>query len=182
MYADGHEIAERSLEVPPIQIKRNREEGMKILHFSLRGLLSTGLTLALNLETRTLSLLSDGPQLVSEDHFSVNEMSLIVPILKSYPYYCPYEVLLAHISSKHVDPSLIERCRHRLLEAQINGTWQQEMRPVRRALSSLRSKLHSFDLEVSTVRERGCNLTSLTFPAVSIADCGRNEPNDNTSV
>jgi hypothetical protein len=182
MYADGHEIAERSLEVPPIQIKGNREEEMKILHFSLRGLLSTGLTLALNLETRTLSLLSDGPQLISEDHFSVNEMSLIVPILESYPYYCPYEVLLAHISSKHVDPSLIERCRHRLLEAQINGTWQQEMRPVRRALSSLRSKLHSFDLEVSTVRERGCNLTSLTFPAVSSADCGRNEPNDNTSV
>jgi len=182
MYADGHEIAERSVEVPPIQIKRNREEGMKILHFSLRGLLSKGLTLALNLETRTLSLLSDGPQLISEDHFSVNEMSLIVPILESYPYYCPYEVLLAHISSKHIDPSLIERCRHRLLEAQINGTWQQEMRPVRRALSSLRSKLHSFDLEVSTVRERGCNLTSLSFPAVSIADCGGNGPNDNTSV
>jgi hypothetical protein len=155
---------------------------MKILHFSLRGLLPTGLTLALNLETRTLSLLSDGPQLINEDHFSVNEMSLMVPILESYPYYCPYEVLLAHISAKHVDPSLIERCRHHLLEAQINGTWQQEMRPVRRALSSLRSKLHSFDLEVSTVRERGCHLSSLTFPAVSSADCGRSEPNDNMSV
>ena len=166
----------------PIQIKRDGEERMNILHFSLPGLMPTGLTLALNLETRTLSLLSDGPQLISEDHFSVNEMSLIVPILESYPYYCPYEVLLAHISSKHVDPSLIERCRHRLLEAQINGTWQQEMRPVRRALSSLRSKLHSFDLEVSTVRERGCNLTSLTFPAVAIADCGRSELNDNMSV
>jgi len=150
-----------------MQIKREREEGIKILHFSLRGLLPTGLTLALNLETRTLSLLADGPQLISEDHFSASEMGLIVPILEAYPYYCPYEVLLAHISSKHVDPSLIERCRHRLLEAQLNGTWQQEMRPVRRALSSLRSKLHSFHLEVSTVRERGCNLTSLTFLAVS---------------
>jgi hypothetical protein len=146
----------------PIQIKRDREEGVKIIHFPLRGLMPTGQTLALNLETRTLSLLSDGPQLISEEQFSVNEMSLIVPILESYPHYCPYEVLLAHISSKHVDPSLIECCSHRLLEAQIKGTWQQEMRPLRRALSSLRSKLHSLDLEVSTVRERGCNLTSLT--------------------
>jgi hypothetical protein len=144
------------------QVKRHREEEAKISHFSLQGLMPPDLTLALNLETRTLSLLSNGPQLVREEQFSVNEVSLIVPILESYPHYCPYEVLLAHLSLKHVNASLIERCRQRLLEAQNNGKWQQEMRPIRRALSSLRNKLHSFGLEISTVREKGCNLTSLT--------------------
>jgi len=134
----------------------------KIIHLSLPGLLSTDQTLALNLETRTLSLLSDGPTLIMEQQFSVNEMSVLVPILESFPHYCPYEVLLSHISSPTVTSASIARWRQRLQEAQNGGTWKQELRSIRRALSSLRSKLHRFDLEISNVRERGCSLTSLT--------------------
>ena len=96
-----------------------------------------------------------------QQQFSDNEMRLIVPILESYPHYCPYEVLLSHISSDTVTAATIARCRQRLEEAQKRGRWQQELRPVRRALSSLRNKLHCFDLEVSNIRERGCSLTSL---------------------
>ncbi len=133
----------------------------KITHLSLHGLLPAGYTLALNQETRTLSLLSDGPMLVAEQQFSENELRLIVPILESFPHFCSYEVLLAHLTSNTVTPVTLSRCRLRLEEAQLNGTWQQELRPVRRALSSLRGKLYPFNLSISNIRERGCSLTSL---------------------
>lgn len=145
-----------------MQATMHTEEGTKISHISLQGLLPTGHKLALNLEIRTLSLLSDGPVLIAEQQFSDNEIRLIVPILKSFPHYCPYEVLLSHLSSNTVNAASIALWRQRLEEAQINGTWQQELRPIRRALSSLRNKLHRFGLEISNVRERGCSLTSLT--------------------
>jgi hypothetical protein len=146
----------------PTYLRQHNNMETKIVHLSLPGLLSTDQTLALNLETRTLSLLSDGPKLIMEQQFSVNEMSVLAPILESFPHYCPYEVLLAHISSHTITPTSIAHCHQRLQEAQNGGTWQQELRSIRRALSSLRSKLHYFDLEISNVRERGCSLTSLT--------------------
>ena len=100
------------------QVKRNKEVRAEISYFSLEGLLPPGQTLALNLPTRTLSLLSDGPELISVQQFSDNEISVIVPILESFPHYCPYEVLLAHISSSSVTEASITRCRQRLREAQ----------------------------------------------------------------
>jgi hypothetical protein len=144
-----------------IQIKQQKEE-TRISHFSLQGLLPIGQTLVLNSETRTVSLLSDGPLLIVEQQLSANEMYLFVPIIESFPHYCPYEVLLAHLSTKTVTLASIERCRQRLREAQAFGKWQQELRPTRRALSSLRNKLRRFDLGISNMRERGCSLTSLT--------------------
>ena len=141
--------------------------GDQITHFSLPDLLSPGQTLALNMGTRTLSLLSEGPALIMNQQFSTNEMSMLVPLLESFPYYSPYEVLLAHISSNIVTPASIARCRQRLQEAQNRGTWSQELRSIRRALSSLRSKLHLFDLEISNVRELGCSLTNLGSRAAS---------------
>ncbi len=146
----------------PTYLRQHKNMETKIVHLSLLGLLSTDQTLALNLETRTLSLLSYGPTLIMQQQFSVNEMNVLEPILESFPHYCPYEVLLAHISSHTITPASIAHCHQRLQEAQNGGTWKQELRPIRRALSSLRSKLHRFDLEISNVRERGCSLTSLT--------------------
>lgn len=133
----------------------------KILHFSLPDLLPAGRKLALHLETRTLSLLDDGPLLLAEQQFSANEMRMVVPMLESFPHYCPYEVLLSHLSIQVITPHTIEACRQRLVEAQQRGTWQQELRPIRRAISSLRTKLISFELGVSNVRERGCSLIGL---------------------
>ena len=149
------------LKTQDIQIKRYKEVETRISHFSLPDLLPIGQTLVLNLETRTVSLLSDGPIQIVEQQLSANEMHLFVPILESFPHYCPYAVLLSHIFTNTVTEASIARCFQRLQEAQACGKWQQELRPVRRALSSLRKKLHRFDLEISNIRERGCNLTSL---------------------
>jgi hypothetical protein len=144
-----------------VRLQQREEVETKIFHLSLPGLLPSGRTLVSNLETRTLSLLTDGPTLIMEQQFSVNEMRVIMPLLESYPHYCPYEVLLAHISSNFVTESSIAHCRQRLQEALSCRTWQQDLRPIRRALSSLRNKLNHFDLGISSVRERGCTLISL---------------------
>jgi hypothetical protein len=106
-------------------------------------------------------------------HCSVNEMHMLIPTLESFPHYCPYEVLLAHISGQTVNSASIECCRYVLQEAQSRGTWQQELRPIRRALSSLCTKLHFFGLEVSNIRERGCSLTSLTTQGSSLTSVRR---------
>ncbi|HEX6483445.1 MAG TPA: hypothetical protein VF043_31755 [Ktedonobacteraceae bacterium] len=142
------------------QIKRHKE-ATNISHSSPEGLLPIDQTLVINLETRTISLLSDGPTLIVEQQLSINELHLLVPILESFPHYCPYEVLLSHLITKVVTEASIERCRQHLREAQDCGRWEQELRPVRRALSSLRNKLYRLDLGISNIRERGCGLISL---------------------
>jgi hypothetical protein len=149
-----------------LHLKQDNNMKTNVTHYSLSGLLPPDQALALNQETRTLSLLTDGPELIIEQRFSANEMSMLIPLLGSFPYYCPYETLLSHISSNTVTTSSIARCRQRLQEAQDRGTWPQELRPIRRALSSLRGKLNRFNLTISNVRERGCSLTNLKSPSL----------------
>jgi len=140
---------------------KQQEGKTNISHLFLPDLLSSEQTLALNLETRTLSLLTDGPMLILEQQFSANEMRVFVPLLETYPHYCPYEVLLAHLYSNAVSTATIAHCHQRLQEAEARGTRQQELRSIRRALSSLRNKLRHFGLGISNVREMGCSLISL---------------------
>ncbi len=139
----------------------HEERKTNISHLFLPELLLSGQTLALNLEARTLSLLTDGPMLILERQFSANEMRVFVPLLEAYPHYCPYEVLLAHLYSNSVSTATVTHCRQRLQEAEARGTRQQELRSIRRALSSLRNKLRHFGLGISNVREMGCSLISL---------------------
>lgn len=148
------------LKTSDIQTQRDKE-ATTISHSSPEGLLPVDQTLVINLETRTISLLSDGPTLIVEQQLSINELHLLVPILHAFPHYCPYEVLLSHLITNVVSEASIERCRQRLQEAQDCGRWEQELRPVRRALSSLRNKLCRLDLGISNIRERGCGLISL---------------------
>jgi hypothetical protein len=154
-------------QIQPLDIKHLQEAETKIVHFSLPGLLLPDHKLALNMEARTLTLLSDGPLLIKEQLFSVNEWRVMLPILDAFPHYCPYEMLLSQIYCDEATEASVARYRQRLQEALSLGTWQHELRPMRRALSSLRNKLHQFDLEISNIRERGCSLTSLTSRSFS---------------
>ena len=59
-----------------------------IRHFSLQDALLTGYKLALNMELGTLSYLcmgNEGPQLVAQQQFTSSEMSILLPLLDSYP-------------------------------------------------------------------------------------------------
>jgi hypothetical protein len=143
-------------------LHKKEPEG-SIVHYSLPNLVQGSHRLILHKERRTLSLICEtdgGPGLLQQEILSDNELQIIVPILNVFPHYCPYEVLLASIISRTTIQSTITNWRLRLLEAHHKGTWQQEIRPVRRTLSSLRRKLYSFGLEISTIREKGCSITS----------------------
>jgi hypothetical protein len=140
------------------------KEETAIVHLSLPGLVDPGHRLVLHKETRTLSLLGEELSLLKQQQFSENELRVLIPMLEAFPHYCPYEVLLASIVSRTATQTAIAHCRLRLQEAQQRGTWHQELRPLRRALWSLRQKLLSFQLEISTVRERGCSLTRTAVP------------------
>jgi len=130
----------------------------EIVHFSLQGLLPSGHILALNTSLGTLSQLShntDGPRLIAEQQFTNSEICILKPLLESHPHFCPYEVLLASFNSTNVTESTIARCRQRLHEAQKQGVWDQEMRPVRNVLSRTRLKMHSFRLDIFSILETG---------------------------
>jgi hypothetical protein len=132
-----------------------------IRHFSLQDALPTGHKLALNMALGTLSYLSlenEAPQLVAQQQFTDSEMSILLPLLDSYPYYCPYEVLYASFYNGNVNDIIVARCRQRLQMAMDIGTWDQEMRPVRNVLSRTRLKLRTFGLNVSSILETGCIL------------------------
>jgi len=143
---------------------RKKESGDSIVHFPLPNLVQGSHKLILHKDRRTLSLISDGnggPNLVQQEILSDNELRIIIPILSAFPRYCPYEVLLASVISRNTVESTVIDWQLRLQEAHGKGTWQQEIRPLRRALSSLRRKLYSFGLGISTLREKGCSITSI---------------------
>lgn len=130
-----------------------------ILHFPLEDLLPAGHTLALNVSLGTLCLLASGfdkvPRMIAEQQFTSSEICVLLPLLRAYPHYCPYEVLLASFNNPKVDSATIERCRQILEEARLAGVWDQEMRPVRNVLSRTRLKMRTFTIEISSILETG---------------------------
>lgn len=148
-------VSLRKVKTPLSYVQDIDEE---VMHFSLQGLLAPGHTLALNTTLGTLSHLTckhDLPYMLMEQQFTTSEICVLLPLLESYPYYCPYEVLLASFTSGRVTEMTIERCRQRLQEAQEAGVWDQEMRPVRNVLSRTRIKTRPFGIEISSILETG---------------------------
>src|SRR5258706_2096691 len=131
-----------------------------ILHFSLEGLLSSEWTLALNVFLGTLSLIADDlgkpyPCMLAEQQFTSSELGVLMSLLRSYPHYCPYEVMLASFNHGHVSDSTVDRSCQRLYEAQLAGVWDQEMRLVRNVFSRTRLKMRSFGIEISSILQIG---------------------------
>jgi hypothetical protein len=129
-----------------------------VLHFSLQGALPSGHIVALYRPLGTLSyLVTDGdqPRLVAQQQFTGSEMSLLLPLLDAYPYYCPYEVLFAHFYHTRVTEQIIEHCRDRLQQAQEEDTWDMEIRSMRNMLSRVRIKVRTLGMEISSLLETG---------------------------
>ncbi len=135
-----------------------KQDDENILHFSMQGALPESHSLAINLSFGTCSYLScvDGrPLLIMQEQFTSSEMSVLLPLLESFPYYCPYEVMFARFYNGRVTDRVITRARQHLQEAQEAGLWDQEMRPVRSALSRTRIKLRPFGIDVSSILATG---------------------------
>jgi hypothetical protein len=133
-------VSLRKVKTPMSYLQENDEE---ILHFSLQGLLPIDHSLALNTTLGTLSHLvcqNSRPHMLMEQQFTTSEICVLMPLLEAYPYYCPYEVLLANFNTG------------RATEA---GIWDQEMRPVRNVLSRTRLKTRAFGIEISSILETG---------------------------
>ena len=138
----------------------------EILHYTMEELLPAGHTLAMNILLGTLSLIANNsnlpyPRMVAEQQFTMSELSLLLPLLNSHPHYCPYEVLLASFNHRMITETTIERSRKRLQEAQVEGVWDQEMRPVRNVLSRTRMKMRNFGVEIASILETGYVLMNL---------------------
>src|SRR5579864_7839692 len=86
-----------------------------ILHFTLEDLLPADHMLALNVSLGTLCLLAAGfdkiPRMLAEQQFTSSEICVLLPLLRAYPHYCPYEVLLASFNNPKIDELTIESCR-----------------------------------------------------------------------
>lgn len=143
----------------PIRSRQWRPVSLdEILHFSLPGLLPQGERVALDRNSRTLSLLrrqSDRLWMGVQKQFSLTEMSVLVPMLEMYPYYCPYEVMHASFYYGSRVGQDLTRSRERLRQARESAKPRSEMRPVSEAVSRTRLKLCHFALDIRSIRVAG---------------------------
>jgi len=163
--------------------KRRHVQGEKlsagekpIVHFSLEGLLPKGEMLAVNRELGVASILTyDGqnPQIRAEQYFSPTEMSMLLPLLSSYPEYCPNELLLASFSGRITEEE-VHLARQRLLRARERGEWDMMMRPMRNALSRVRMKLNTLGIDVRSIFETGYLLRPYAEGSTVACDDHRN--------
>ncbi len=148
------------LRKPKAPANQMSQQPNKILHFSLQDSLPARHTLVLNTNFGTLSYLSCDavgmPRLLKQEQFTNTELSVLLPLLELFPYYCPYEVLYASFygGGKATEES-IASAREHLDEAMAAGCWDQEMRPVRCALSRTRLKMRTFNVDISSILSTG---------------------------
>ena len=133
-------------------------EETDILHFRLKDLLPEGHSLAVHPAHGTVSLLScaEGlPHMLIQQQFTTQELMVLFPLLDAFPYYCPYDVLLAAHSMGYVNERSIAQAKKRLLAAKAVGQWDQEMRAVRNSLSRARLKMRHFGIAIPSIEETG---------------------------
>jgi len=90
------------------------------------------------------------------ESFTSNEWKMLLVLSESYPHYCPYGVILVHLTSLS-----LEQCRQLLQDAQRRGTLRQAIEPIRYVIKALRAKLRPFSLTVSSLYGLGCLLSDV---------------------
>ena len=123
--------------------------------FQLHPLLPETNQLILNYDQGILSLVT-GEEILEQQLLSPSEMYVIDALLKNYPEYCPYEIVLSSMTGKSVDA-----CREKVLWGLEEGTVDVVMRPVRNLLGRCRMKLRPFGIEVKSLVHMGYLLVPL---------------------
>ena len=143
---------------PLPEADRNQDPQEGLLTFPLAGLLPANQTLVLNLSMRTATLFSASPdgeaQVLSQQRFRPNGMRVLLPLLKAYPGFCTYDVLVASLLSLTLDQA----------RQMLRDSWEVAMRPVRRAISGMMDGLHALGLSVRSLRKAGYVLEALSLP------------------
>jgi hypothetical protein len=119
------------------------------------GSLLPGNRLILNHDQGILSLLM-GEEILEQHVLTPNEMYVIEELLKTYPEYCPNEVLLSAMTGQS-----IEMCQEKVLWGLEEGAVDVVMRPVRNLLARCRMKLRPFGIEIKSLTNVGYVLIPL---------------------
>ena len=159
--------------------------------FPLGGLLPVGQALSVNTTYLIVSLVSTSPvngnPILLERPVTEPNMRLLLPLLDS-PHYCPHEVLRASLfysyqrllaglfspegGAREEWLATIQKQALLLERAQELGAWKRELKPLYKALSVLRSKLHPFGLEIATsISSSAYALMSLPFLQEQTSGC-----------
>lgn len=134
----------------------------EITHSSLDGDLPEGQILALHRSTGILALLScdqGQPILQKAEHFTPDGIAMLRQMIETYPYCCPYEVLLTCYLCGVVTEKHLKRIQKRLTEATEEGLREAELNSLRVELTQIRHKMRKFGLDLITVQGFGCGLT-----------------------
>jgi hypothetical protein len=142
------------------RLSRDQGEASEaILHFSWPELIGPDRLLAVHLGLRTLALFDRQPRLLAQVQCSTGEMSVLLPLLRTYPGHCPYEVLLtSFLSDGRVTNEGVRRTRERLLGAKEEGLWDEEIRPLRSVISRCRLQTRLLGIEIATVLQEGASM------------------------
>ena len=124
-------------------------------NFQLQPLLPETNHLILNYDQGILSQVTN-EEILEQQLLSPSEMYVIDALLKNYPEYCPYEIVLSAMTGKSVDA-----CREKVLWGLEEGTVDVVMRPVRNLLGRCRMKLRPFGIEVKSLVHMGYLLVPL---------------------
>ncbi len=150
--------------VSPLSGRRGDDEAeASITHYPLDGLLPPGHSLAFHRGLGTLAHLTiqQGRAVVPCcQQFTEAEITLLVPLLDNYPHHGPYEVLWTSFAWNTTEEVAVTQARPHLQAALEQGGWEEEMRPVRNAISRTRLKLNAMGLDVLNVFQLGSILVA----------------------
>ncbi len=151
------------------------------MHLSLEQVLPEGVVFTVHRDLGFAAILTyngQSPQMRAAQFFPPTEMATLLPLLVSHPAYCPNELLLASFSGGTTETD-IERARNWLLRAKARGEWDMLMQPMRNALSRVRHKLNTLQIDVRSIFETGY----LPRPYIegSIAACGERSNRSGTN-
>ena len=136
----------------------SRQRTESIRHYLLKDSLPEGDVLALNVTLGTLSHLTmrdNIPTLISQQQFTSNELTMLLPLLDNHPYFCPFEVMYANFYNGAVDEQTIALSRNQLESAEDMGIWDQQMRPIRNVISRTRLKMQRMGIDILVILRAG---------------------------
>ncbi len=127
---------------------------------SIRMLIPDDFRIELNEDGRIISLLNvNVAHIVAQQQFTKNEWSILMALIESHPHPATRENLLSRLTSLSPDD-----CRKTIQEAQEESAMalKRELKPVYRALSGIRIKLHELlpSLQVCLIRNIGYTLAT----------------------
>lgn len=127
-----------------------------ILHFTLTGFLPEGQTAKVcKLVLSALKAHNGQAYLQWQEVLTATEMSVLLPLLEWFPYYCPTDDLFAWFYNGRVNERILEKVRPHLRAAEEAGLLDQELRPCRAAISRLRLRLRPHGFDVASVMQSG---------------------------